>query len=131
MVLGLAACALPGAPGEGGMGLPHQLDGESYPGARGPIDAEVEVADNGCVYLDVDGKELLAIWPRGSELSEPVRLPDETEIADGDRIEGTGTLMDAAALAGGPDGYWAMVTGFCAGDGSRDVVVLDEVSASR
>lgn len=112
------------------MGLPRQLDGERYPGTRGQIDAEVRVADNGCANVVVDGRELLAIWPRGSELSQPVRLPDGTELADGDRFEGVGTVMEARALPGGPDGYWAMVTGFCTGDAPQ-VVVFDEVSGPR
>lgn len=133
LALVLAGCSLPGAmpePNEGGMGLPQQFDGETYRGDRRPISAEVEVADNGCAYLVVDGTALLAIWPRGSELSQPARLPDGTELSDGDRIEGTGTLLPFGALPGGPDGYWADVTGFCAGEASR-AVVLDEVSAAR
>ncbi|MBW3613563.1 MAG: hypothetical protein KY392_06865 [Chloroflexi bacterium] len=72
LVLLLAGCSLPGATpesNEGGMGLPQQLDGETYPGDRRAISAEVEVADNGCAYLVVDGAALLAIWPRGSESS--------------------------------------------------------------
>lgn len=112
------------------MGLPQQLDGETYPGDRRPISAEVEVAGNGCAYLVVDGTALLAIWPRGSELSQPARLPDGTELSDGDRIEGTGSLVPFGALPGGPDGYWGHVTGFCAGEAPR-AVVLDEVSAAR
>jgi hypothetical protein len=108
------------------MGLPRQLDGEQYPGRRVELTGEVSVASNGCVYLSADGLERLAIWPRDASLSEPVRLADGTELRDGDAVRGTGTVLPTAGLAGGADGYWADVTGFCAGDVS-EAVVFDEV----
>ncbi len=112
------------------MGLPQQLPGETYPGARRPVEGAVRVGPEGCAYL-VQGRDTrLAIWPAGSELSGPVRLPDGTELSDGARVEGTGATMAADALPGGPDGYWAMVTGFCDA-GLGEVVVLDRVSAGR
>ena len=112
------------------MGLPQQLAGETYPGVRRPVDGVVRVGSEGCAYL-VEGRETrLAIWPTGSELAEPVRLPEGTELTDGVTIDGTGTTMAADALPGGPDGYWAMVTAFCDA-GLDEVVVLDRVSAGR
>lgn len=82
------------------MGLPRKLDGEQYAGPRQPIRSHMTVASNGCVQLAVDGAELLAIWPRGSCLSSPVRLPDGTELSDGSAVKGVSTVMAAAALPG-------------------------------
>ena len=117
-------------PADGGMGLPQQLAGEHYPGARRHIDGILRVGAEGCAYLAEARETRLAIWPAGSELSAPVRLPDGTELADGAALEATGTTMAAGALPGGPDGYWAMVTGFCDA-GMDEVVVLDRVSVRR
>lgn len=99
----LAGCGQPAATpdsAEGGMGLPRKLDGEQYAGPRQPIRSHMTVASNGCVQLAVDGAELLAIWPRGSCLSSPVRLPDGTELSDGSAVKGVSTVMAAAALPG-------------------------------
>jgi hypothetical protein len=110
------------------MGLPQQLEGEVYPGVRREWSGELTNAANGCDYLVIDGVARLAIWPRGSTLSNPVRLPDGTELADGDQVRGTGSILAAKDLPGGraANGYWAHVTGFCTGD-VPEVIVLDEV----
>ena len=129
----LAGCAHPistPGPGQGGMGLPQQLEGEHYPGIRQPVRGELLVAQNGCVHHAIDGTEMLVVWPRGSSLSDPVRLPDGTELADGTAVEGVGTIIPADRLPGDANGYWAHVTGFCTGDQPM-VVVLDEVSEVR
>ncbi|HVM26005.1 MAG TPA: hypothetical protein VM253_11465 [Candidatus Limnocylindrales bacterium] len=112
------------------MGLPQQLPGEQYPGRAIDVDGQVHVADDGCVYLLGGGPQRLLIWPAGSALSDPVRLPDGTELADGDPIRGSGRVVRHAALPGGRDGYWAHVTGFC-DDGNDEALLLDEVSAVR
>jgi hypothetical protein len=112
------------------MGLPQQLPGETYPGQRVEVSGELRVARNGCVYLVADEAERLVIWPAGSALADPVRLPDGAELADGDTLRGLGTVIETTALPGGPDGYWAQVTGFCSGD-VPEAVVFDEVAADR
>ena len=112
------------------MGLPTTIEGERYEGERVPFAAELSVAGDGCAYLDFGEGEMLAIWPRGSELSEPVRLADGTELEPGNIVLGLGTIVPFAQLPGGPNGYWAHVTGFCRGDGPR-ALVLDEVSEVR
>lgn len=128
----LAACAaLPDvASDEAGMGLPQQLAGERYPGAAIEVEGQVHVADDGCVYLLDGGPQRLLIWPGGSSLANPVRLPDGTELAHGDLIRGSGRVVRHAALPGGPDGYWSHVTGFC-DNGNDEALVLDDVRRAR
>ena len=112
---------------QGGMGLPVKIDGEKYNGEPIPFSAELTVGDDGCAYLDFNRGDMLAIWPTGSELSAPVRLPDGTELVAGNIVRGLGTVVAFGALPGQPDGYWGFVTGFCAGEVPQALVV-DEVS---
>jgi hypothetical protein len=112
------------------MGLPQQLPGETYPGVKVELEGALHVADDGCAYLTGPAGARLIIWPGGSTLSQPARLPDGTELRDGDRLEARGRLVATSDLPGGPDGYWAFVTGFCDA-GGENVAVLDEVSVDR
>ena len=86
------------------------------------------MAANGCANLEIDGVSRMAVWPAGSELSRPVRLPDGTELEHGDELRLTGTILRAVDLPGGADGYWGSVTGFCETD---EVVVIDSVIGGR
>lgn len=113
----------------GGIGVPQQVDGETYPGPRAELRGAVWVGDDGCVYLLEDAPRLV-VWPAGSALSDPVRLPDGTELRDGDELTIDGRLVPAADLPGGADGYWAHVTGFCDA-GADQVVVADAVTRGR
>ena len=114
----------------GGPGLPQQIQGETYPGPRQELTGAIELASNGCVNLVTDAGPRMVIWPAGSELAGPVRLPDGTPLADGDRIRGTGAKVRVDALAGGADGYWGSVIGFCDPD-AREVIVFDDVHQDR
>lgn len=128
-----ACVALPTVPsdaGLGGMELPVTIEGERYVGQPIPFAAELSVAADGCVYLDFGDGAMLAIWPRGSEQSEPVRLADGTETQSGDIVEGLGTVVPFAQLPGGPSGYWAHVTGFCTGERPQ-ALVIDRVNEVR
>ena len=113
---------------EGGFGLPQQLSGEVYPGTRRELTGELRVAANGCANLEIDGVSRLAVWPAGSELSRPVRLPDGTELEHGDEVRLTGAILPVAELPGGPDGYWGSLTGFC---GTDEAIVIDSVTGGR
>lgn len=112
------------------MGLPQQLAGETYAGARRDLTGTLTVAENGCVYLDTDGVQRLLIFPAGSALSDPARLPDGAELHAGEALVGRGAVIRTETLPGGPDGYWGSVTGFCTGD-VPEAVVFDELSADR
>lgn len=114
----------------GGMGLPSWSEDEGYAGEAIPFAAEVVVARNGCAYVDFGRGEMLALWPPGSELSAPARLPDGTEVVAGAIVEGVGLVVPFGALPGGANGYWAHVTGFCGGD-VPSALLLREVSAVR
>jgi hypothetical protein len=110
----------------GGPGLPQQIRGETYPGLRQELTGAIQLATNGCVNLLTEDGPKMVIWPAGSQLGDPVRLPDGAPLADGDGIRGTGAIVQVNALAGGADGYWASVIGFCDRE-AREVVVFDEV----
>jgi hypothetical protein len=112
------------------MGLPVKIEGERYVGEPIPFAAELTVAEDGCAYLDYGRGRMLAIWPGGSRLSEPVRLADGTELAPGDIVEGLGTVVPFGALPSWPSGYWGMVAGFCAGQ-LPEALVVDQVSEVR
>lgn len=112
------------------MGLPTKLPDERYLGTTTPFSAELTVAQDGCAYLDFGRGRMVAIWPAGSELSEPARLADGTELAPGDIVQGIGTVVEFEALPDWPDGYWGFVTGFCQGD-VAEALVVDEVSEVR
>ena len=118
----------PAGEAEGGPGLPQQRPTEEYPGTRRELTGELRVAADGCAFLEVDGVPLLAIWPAGSELSRPVRLPDGTELEHGDELRVTAAVLATGALPGGPDGYWGSVTMFCDTD---EVIVIDAVTEHR
>ena len=128
--LALAACASPPDDALGGPGLPQQLPGERYPGERQQLAGNLELLENGCVNVVIDGVSRLVIWPAGSDLGDPVTLPDGTPLAAGDAVSGAGAVIPVNALPGGPDGYWGSVTGFCDSQ-PREVVVFDEVGPNR
>lgn len=114
----------------GGMGLPTWSENERYDGEPIPFAAEVIVAENGCAYVEFGRGEMVALWPPGSTLSAPAKLPDGTEVVDGAIVEGLGLVVPFGALPGGAGGYWAHVTGFCHGDVPR-ALLLREVSEVR
>lgn len=115
--------------GEAGMGLPQQLDGQTYPGTRSKVTGETVVADNGCFLVRSDGIERLAIWPRGSRDDGAVLYtPAGEQVGQGTQIHGVGTVLAVSHLVA-MDGYWDHVTGFCV-PGAEDVLVLDEVTTA-
>ncbi len=67
----LGGCSL----GQGGMELPHQLPGESYPGDRLELTGALDVADNGCRHIVLDAGTYLVIWPSGSDYVDSVNCP--------------------------------------------------------
>ena len=118
----------PSSEAEGGFGLPQQRPNEEYPGTLRELTGELRVAGNGCANLEIDGVSRLAVWPAGSALSRPVRLPGGTELEHGDDLRVTAAILASAALPGGPDGYWGSLTAFCDTD---EVIVIDAVTEHR
>jgi hypothetical protein len=128
--LALAACSNAPDDALGGPGLPQQLPGETYPGARQQLAGKLELLGNGCVNVVISGVSRLVIWPAGSDLGDPVTLPDGTALADGDAIAGSGTVIPVDALAGGPVGYGGSASGVCESL-PREVVAFDAVVPDR
>jgi hypothetical protein len=119
--------------GEGGLPLPRQHDGESYPGDRQALRGVMEVTDWGCKNLATDGGSYLVIWPANSEEVAvddlwAVRLPNGDVVGDGDPVVGTGAFTPTAPLEANRDTPLAHWVGNCAADLS-EVIVLD--SAER
>ena len=115
----IAACL----PGQMGIGLPHQITGETYPGDRHELSGLLEVADNGCLNLALDDGTHFVIWPTGSSLDNLVRLPDGEVIAEGNLVVGTGAFTPTAPLVANR-GYWANAIGYCSPN-AAEVIVLD------
>ncbi len=119
-------------PGQAGIDLPRQHDGETYPGDRQQLTGVLEVAANGCINIDLNPGTYLVIWPKGSAYADlgqspaGVRMPDGHVIAPGDSLSGTGALTPTTPLVANRDSYWAQAIGYCA-PGASDVVVFDSV----
>lgn len=131
VVLALAGLAVVGcSDNEGGAPVPHQLDGESYPGTRTPVSATV-VLDRGCFLADVDGARRLAVWPSGAEYApnnpSVVVVDHAVAIHEADHVTGSAAVVLVGDLPGYPDGYWGQQMQFCTPDASA-VLVFDSVS---
>jgi hypothetical protein len=126
---GLVACGGV-SDNEAGGPIPHQLDGETYPGDRVPVSGAVELASNGCLFLVSDGVRHLAVWPAGAAQDRDdatvVRLADGTRVKPKDSVTASGLLFPVTGLVGYPDGYWGSQVTFCVPHDST-VLVLDTV----
>jgi hypothetical protein len=129
VLLLVGACGV----GEGGLPLPRQEEGQSYPGIRQEVRGELEYSEWGCKNLVVEGTSYLVIWPAGSEETavddvSAIRLPGGQVIAEGDSVVGTGAYTPTEPLTANRDTPLAYWIGNCAADAS-EVIVLD--SAER
>jgi hypothetical protein len=115
----VAGCGI----GDGGVGLPAQRAGDTFPGVREEIRGTLEVAANGCFELVVDGSRWYAIWPVGSQRDDLVRLPEGQVVAEGDTVVGIGALTPTGPLVA-QGGYWQNALSICA-PGADQVLVLD------
>lgn len=128
IAVAIAAC---GADTENSNGpaVPHQFPGETYQGERTTLGGTVRLAENGCWNVDDGTMTRLVVWPQGADLHSngmAVTIPASDPIPSGAVVAGWGTLVAISELPGGPDGYWATTTGFCA-TGASDVLVFDDV----
>ena len=116
--------------GEGGMPLPRQHAGETYPGDRRELSGVLEVSDFGCLNIALDGETYLVIWPAGSDYADlgdrpqGVLLPGGQVIAEGDPVVGTGAFTSTEPLLANRDSSLAYAIGGCAPDAS-EVIVFD------
>ncbi len=116
----VAGCGL----GEAGMGLPHQSAGLTFPGERQELRAVLEVAENGCLLLALDGQRYFVVWPAGAVEADRVRLPNGEVVREGDTIIGTGAFTPTAPWVTHKDDYWSRAVSYCA-SGQAEMVVLD------
>jgi hypothetical protein len=116
--------------GEGGMPLPRQHAGETYPGDRRELSGVLEVSDFGCLNIALDGETYLVIWPAGSDYADlgdgppGVQLPGGQAITEGDSLVGIGTLTPTEPLLANRDTSLAYAIRGCAPDAS-EVIVFD------
>jgi hypothetical protein len=128
----LVACS-GGSDNTAGGPIPHQLDGETYPGPRSQVTGTFDLASNGCMVIVSDGVRRLAVWPRGAAQSKDdatvVKLSDGTEVHPRDAITADATVFPVAQLTSYPDGYWGSQVTYCV-PGDSDVLVLDTVAVT-
>jgi hypothetical protein len=126
----LAGCSRAVTDTTAGGPIPHQLDGETYPGDRTGTTGTYLLQADGCMLLTMSGVSRLAIWPRGAaqdpEDARIVLLADGTRVRPGDVVTASAAVMPVTALAGMPGGYWGSRIDFCV-PRATDVVVLDSV----
>lgn len=110
-----------------GPSVPQLVVGEEYPGSPSTLGGTTHLASNGCWHLTMLDDVAMIAFPTGAELGndgDTVNLAGGGSVPAGAVIEGTATLVPAEQLAGGADGYWGYITGFC--DADR-VVVFEEL----
>jgi hypothetical protein len=117
---GVAGCA-----GEAGLGLPHQRQGETYPGERHTITGTLVVASNGCLHVAVDGTPHFVIWPAGAELGNRVKLGWFEELREGETVRAVAAFTPVGPLVADRNGYWAYAIGYCAPN-AEEVLVFDK-----
>lgn len=115
-----------------GFGMPTQPRDRPVPGERTDVEGVLRVESNGCFTLELeDGARRWVVWPPGTGMDDDgVVLGRSSRVADGDRLTGTGALVDAAALPDweNADSYFRAFGSFCEA-GETGVVVLDVVAA--
>lgn len=117
----------------GGIGIPKQQPGESYPGDRHEVTATIRQTMDGCLRLEVDGGETYpVVWPASASQGNDdwVSLGwFQPDLGVGDRVRGSAVLVAAASLPGWNSeypGYWTDAIGQCVerGDGTQSPVLI-------
>jgi hypothetical protein len=118
---------------------PVSADGFGPIGPTSAYTGTVELRDNGCIFLELDGSAVWMVWPPGAsyestgEHQSNIRLADNTRIFPGDRLDVTGELITRSGLpqGGNPDTQWGSHARFCLGPTKHDAEILRAVSATR
>jgi hypothetical protein len=128
--VGLLAVALDGC--YGGIGIPKQQPGETYPGERREVAGTIEIDGYGCIRVRLDdGTSDAAIWPSSANQGQDdyVNLGwFQSDLGDGDRVRGTAAVIPLASLRGWEgegSGYWRYALGACVEDGETQAIVFD------
>jgi len=114
----------------GGIGIPKQQAGETYPGERSDVVGTIEVDGYGCIRVRLDdGASFAAIWPASANQGRDdyVNLGwFQRDLGDGDQVRGTAALTPLASLPSWDNnGYWRYALGACVQDGETEAIVFD------
>jgi hypothetical protein len=121
----LAAC--------GGIGIPQQQPGETYPGDRHDVTGTIEIDSYGCIRVALaGGGSYPVIWPASASqgADDYVNLGwFQADLGNGDRVRGTAALTPLASLPHwGSMNYWQDALGACIADGVTEALVFDSAS---
>jgi hypothetical protein len=124
LALTVAAC--------GGIGIPKQQPGETYEGERHQVTGIVRQSTEGCLQVEVDGRESYpVVWPASANQGDEdwVNLGwFQQDLGVGDTVRGTAVLVPAASLPRWNDEhltYWTDALGHCVESArAEDTLVL-------
>lgn len=113
-------------------------DGFDPVGPTSSYSGTVELRDNGCIFLGLNGRSVWMVWPPGAsyesagERQSNIRLADSTRILPGDRIDVVGELITRSGLPQGDntDTQWGSQARFCLGPIKHDAEILRAVSVA-
>lgn len=123
--------------GLSGMGLPTLTADQQVDAEPVPFQGVLDVGPSGCLMVRLadptaDAPARWTVWPTGSEQvlgtggNGNGALVDGETYAGGDRVTGTGRLVDLAALPDGGSGYLQSSGRYC--DAARGgVLVIDDL----
>lgn len=104
-------------PNEGGFGAPVQAPDEFNVTPGKPVVGTLRLAEKGCWYADLNGRERLVVLPSGFEQNQANggELIDSEGVVyrDGDTFDAVGAIVYAAEIPGGDDGKWGDYMAFC------------------
>lgn len=113
------------AASQGGFGAPVKTAGE-FAGTAYPVRGALELAGDGCWFLDTGNGRFLVVFPAGFEHAsdDPTVMtgPDGLSYTTGTTIDGHASVVFPEELPGGPDGRWGNYRDFCRPDDRRTLV---------
>ncbi len=118
-----------------GFGIPHQPSPSAFSGVRQDVTGVVVVQKNGCVDVDLGSQGLRwIVWPvTATEANDGSGVTVGAHVvADGDRLTGTGMLLDGSELrtwSGRNDLPLGDFGSFCSA-GKHGIVILDDATVT-
>ncbi len=103
---------------EGGFGTPAQTDGE-FPvvNPAQPVRGQLDLAENGCWYVIINGTAYLTVFPVGSATpmsdAGAIVVPDGGPLRSGAPVDGAVRWFDVDRVPGGEAGRWGNYISFC------------------
>lgn len=117
---------------------PVAADGFDPIGPTSTYTGTVALAENGCIFLELDGSSVWTVWPPGASYESTdqhqsnIRLGDNRRVFPGDRIEVVGELITRSGLPQGDNTntLWGSHARFCLGPDKHDAEILRAVSVT-